>query len=106
MELRLSVFHSYHAVFHPGQFIGTAVLPRYFQSLLTSTKALSTTWNFPDSVIKRALLKLFQFEDCVSKPRLKDLLFYVLRCFALHGVDLEGLICLLKTRTGQAATQG
>ena len=37
---------------------------RWFQALLSSTKTLSSTWNFPDNTIKKALLLLIKREDC------------------------------------------
>ena len=35
---------------------------RYFQGLLTSCRSLSPTWNFPDTVIKAALLAVLKHE--------------------------------------------
>ena len=37
--------------------------PRLFKNLLTSTKALHPTWNFPDRVIKKALLLMFNDDE-------------------------------------------
>ena len=36
---------------------------RLFCGIFTSTRALSPTWNFPDTVIQKALMRLFKRED-------------------------------------------
>ena len=39
-------------------------LSRLFQGILNNCKQLHATWNFPDAVIKKALLGLLKHEDC------------------------------------------
>ena len=38
---------------------------RFYQGLLSSTRSLSRSWNFPDTIIKKALMMLFDQEDYV-----------------------------------------
>ena len=39
---------------------------RFFQGVFNSTMPLSATWNFPDTIIRKALLNLIKREDRVS----------------------------------------
>ena len=36
---------------------------RFFQGVMTSCRSLSSTWNFPDTVTKKALLAILKHEE-------------------------------------------